>query len=68
MFDCAAQRLLSVVYAGDRRWPGSDPCHGAPTGSFPVRQLHLGLFGYLERVVNVNPEVANGAFELAVTE
>jgi hypothetical protein len=32
------------------------------------RQLHLGLFGYLERVVNVNLEVADGAFELAMTE
>jgi hypothetical protein len=34
----------------------------------PFGQLDLGLFSYLERVVNVNPEVADGAFELAMTE
>ena len=39
-----------------------------PTGSFPVWQLHLGLLGYLERVVNVYAEVADCAFERAVTE
>jgi hypothetical protein len=49
-------------------WPVSDFWHWAPTGSFPFGQLNLGLFGYLERVVNVNPEVADGAFELAMTE
>jgi len=49
-------------------WPVSDLWQRAPTGSFPVWQLHLGLLGYFERVVNVYAEVADCAFELAVTE
>ena len=35
----------------------------------PLQQpLDLGLLGYFERVVNVDPEVAHGAFKLAVAE
>jgi hypothetical protein len=49
-------------------WPVSDFWRWAPTGTFPFGQLNLRLFGYLERVVNVNPEVADGAFELAMTK
>ena len=30
--------------------------------------LDVGLLGYLERVVNINSEIAHGAFELKMTE
>ena len=51
-----------------RFWPVSDLWHWALPGRFPDGQLDLGLFGYFERVVNFNPDVADGAFELAMTE
>lgn len=43
-----------------------------PAGSRPLRtgsgKLDLGLLGDLQRVVYLNPEVANGAFELGMAE
>lgn len=38
------------------------------TRSPTVSKLYLGLFGHFECIVNLNPEVAYGAFELRVTE
>jgi len=48
--------------------PVSDLCHRGPTGRFPTGQLHLGLLGYLKRVVNINSEITHGVFELGMTE
>ena len=47
-------------------WPVSDLWERAPTGRFLVDLLHLRLLGYLERVVNIDREIAQGAFQLAV--
>ena len=56
------------MVATGRLWPISDLGYRAPTGSYFVGQLNLGLFGYLERIVNIKPEVADGTFELGVAE
>ena len=53
---------LRPVLAGQRPLaPGADR-------QLSYIQLNLGLFGYLKRVVNVNSEVTNSAFQLAMTE
>ena len=64
------RRLCSELgrYADRLLVAGQRPSASTADRQLPLRQLDLGLLGYLERVVNVNPEVADGAFELAVTE
>lgn len=62
------ERLLSATSLRGRCWPVSDLWRRGPTGRFPRGQLHLGLLGYLERVVNINSEIAHRAFELGMTE
>ena len=61
------KRLLCCNGRDDRFWPVSDLWQG-PTGNFPVWPLHLGLLGDLKCIVNVNSKIADGAFELAMTE
>jgi hypothetical protein len=63
-----SERLLAANQSKGGFWPVSDLWYLSPTGSFPAWQLHLGLFSYFERIVHVNSEVADGAFELAMTE
>lgn len=57
----------TYVRLNDRKWPVSDFAHLAPTVICP-RPLHVRLLGDLQRVVDLDPEVADGAFELGVAE
>ena len=59
---------MSRTVTSGCNWPVNDLWQRASTGRFPFTQLNLGLFGYLKRVVNVNSEVTDSAFQLAVTE
>jgi len=47
-----------------RRWPRSDPSWPAPRVDDSV--LQLGLLGDLERVLDLDAEVAHGALQLGV--
>jgi hypothetical protein len=55
------------MLAKDCSWPVNDLPRGLPTGHCP-RPPQLGLLGDLERGVDVDPEVTDGAFALGVAE
>ena len=67
----ALRKMLSMALrsvGSDRLLAGQRPLAPGVDRQLPFTQLNLGLFGYLKRVVNVNPEVTDSAFQLAMTE
>ena len=47
-------------------WPVGEEMRRQPAES--IKSLHLGLLGDLQRIVNLNSEVAHRAFQLGVAE
>ena len=50
----------------DRSWPVGEQMRRQPAES--IKSLNLGLLGDLQRIVNLNSEVAHRAFQLGVAE
>jgi hypothetical protein len=72
---CLHARFRAVGSGSDDRhspanaeWPQSMCGPPGPAAVTKPKGLHLGLFGNLQRVVDLNPEVSDGALQLAVTE
>jgi hypothetical protein len=56
----------SVVPAKGWSWPVGDQMRRQPTE--PIKPLHLGLLGDLQRIVNLDSEVAHRALQLGMAE
>jgi len=59
---------LAATTRYDRIWPVSDLSHPVAFRPLPSGRLDLGLFGDLKCIVDIDAQVPNGAFELAVAK